>query len=166
MDVDATPANRSAGGLVRKVAATLAAYVRGQLIIAFLLSVVYAIGFYALRVPFWYLLAPVCGLLNLVPHFGPLIAMTGGIVVGLIAGFGALRIAEVVGVYVVAFTLEGYVLTPRILGRRLRLRPLYVFLGVLAGGAIFGFPGLILAVPVLAVAAVVYRYFFEPRGGF
>ena len=151
-------------GPVREVGATLAAYVWGQLVIAVLLTVVYSVGFYALEVPLWYLLAPVCGFLNLVPHFGPLIALTVGLVVVLIAGFGVLRIAEVVGVYVVAFTLEGYVLTPRILGRRLKLRPMYVFLAVLAGGALFGFPGLILAVPVLAVAAVVYRYFYEPGG--
>jgi predicted PurR-regulated permease PerM len=150
---------RSAGGLARQVGSTLAAYVLGQIVVSLILTVLYAVGFAILRVPFWFLLAPVCGFLNVVPHFGPVVALLAGLVVALVAKFDTVRIAALVGVYVVVFTLEGYVLTPRILGRRLRLRPLYVFLAVLAGGSVFGFPGLVLAVPVLAVAAVVYRYF-------
>lgn len=150
---------RSAGGLAREVGSTLISYVGGQILVSLILTALYAAGFAILRLPFWFLLAPVCGFLNVVPHFGPVIALAIGILTAFLAGFDLVRIAELIGIYVIVFTLEGYVLTPRILGRRLRLRPLYVFLAVLIGGAMFGFVGLLLAVPVLAIAAAVYRYF-------
>lgn len=154
---------RSAAGLARDVGSTLVAYVWGQILVSLYLTALYAAGFALIRLPFWFLLAPVCGFLNVVPHFGPVIALATGLLAAILGGFDLLRIAELIGVYVIVFTLEGYVLTPRILGRRLRLRPLYVFLAVLAGGAMFGFAGLLLAVPVLAITAVVYRYFNKPR---
>ncbi len=144
---------------MREVGATLAAYVWGQLVIAVILTGLYAAGFAMVGLPFWFLLAPVCGFLNLVPHFGPAVALGIGLVVALAARLDWTHLAALVGVYVMVFTLEGYVLTPRILGRRLHVRPLYVFLAILAGGAMFGFPGLLLAAPVVAVVAAIYRYF-------
>lgn len=150
---------RTFGGLARNIGSTLATYVVGQVVIALLLTVLYAIGFAVVGLPLWFLLAPLCGMLNLIPHFGPLVALGTGILVALVGGMSVTHMAALVGVYVIVFTLEGYVLTPRILGRRLHLRPLYVFAAVLAGGAMFGFAGLVLAVPALAVAAVVYRHF-------
>ncbi|MGE5644515.1 MAG: AI-2E family transporter [Acidobacteriota bacterium] len=156
---------RGPGGLAREVGSTLARYVWGQVLVSLILTALYALGLGILRVPFWYLLAPVCGFLNMVPHFGSLIALGAGILAAALAGFDAVRIAEVIGVYVVVFTLESYVLTPRILGRRLQLRPLHVFVAVLIGGAMFGFVGLLLAVPVLAVAGVIYRYYKRQREG-
>jgi predicted PurR-regulated permease PerM len=59
--------------------------------------------------------------------------------------------------YVVAQGLEGFVLTPRIMGRRLGLSPWTVFLVILAGGFFFGPPGVLLAAPVAAVLAVLWR---------
>jgi predicted PurR-regulated permease PerM len=153
---------RSFGGLAREVGSTLTSYVVGQLVISLTLTGLYAIGFALAGLPFWFLLAPLCGFLNVIPHFGPLVALGAGILTALLARLDWTHLAALVGVYVIVFTLEGYVLTPHILGRRLRLRPVYVFTAVLAGGAMFGFAGLVLAVPVLAVAAVVYRYFHRP----
>jgi predicted PurR-regulated permease PerM len=154
---------RRTRGLAREVGSTLAGYVWGQILVSLILTALYAVGFGVLRLPFWFLLAPACGFLNMIPHFGHLIALAVGLLAALSEGLDAVRIAEVIGVYVVVFVLEGYVLTPRILGRRLRLRPLSVFLAVLIGGAMFGFVGLLFAVPVLAVAGVVYRHVKQRR---
>ncbi len=158
-----TRERRGAVPLFKEIGSTLAAYVWGQIVISLILTVVYAIGFALLRVPLWFLLAPLCGMLNLVPRFGAIFAMILALGVGALGGLSLERLAGVLGVLVVAFTLEGYWLTPRILGRRLQLRPLYVFLAVLIGGAMFGFIGLLLAVPVLAIAGVIWRYFTPPR---
>jgi predicted PurR-regulated permease PerM len=113
--------------------------------------------------PAWFLVAPACGFLNVVPRFGALAALALGIAAAALGGLELARVAGVLGVCLAAFTIEGYWLTPRILGRRLGLRPLYVFLAVLVGGALFGFLGLLLAVPALAVAMAVYRFFAAPR---
>jgi predicted PurR-regulated permease PerM len=153
------PGGHSATGLAREVGSTLTSYVAGQLIISLTMTVLYAVGFAVAGLPFWFLLAPLCGFLNVIPHFGSLVALCAGFLVAVIARLDWTHLAELLGVYLIVFTLEGYVLTPRILGRRLQLSPVWVFLAVLAGGSMFGFVGLVLAVPVLAVAAVVYRYF-------
>jgi predicted PurR-regulated permease PerM len=70
---------------------------------------------------------------------------------------GMWNYAGVLITFVVVQGLEGFWLSPRIVGRRVGLSPLYVFVAVLIGGALFGPVGLLLAVPVLAVLAVVWR---------
>ncbi len=153
---------RGAGELFREIAGTLAAYIRGQLIVSAILTAIYAVAFALLRMPLWFVLAPICGFLHLIPHFGPAAALILGMLAALLSGMSWERFAILAGVYVAVFTFEGYWLSPRILGRRLHLRPLWVFLAVLAGGAVFGFVGLLLAVPALAIALVIYRFFFGP----
>jgi predicted PurR-regulated permease PerM len=154
---------RPTGELVRKVGVTLGAYLKGQLIISSILTVLYAVGFAIAGLPIWFLVAPVCGLLNVIPYFGFLIALGLGALVAFLGGLSYERIIAVVLIFVAVSALESYWLTPRILGRRLGLRPLYVFLAVLVAGTGFGFIGLLLAVPVLAVATVIYRFYNSPQ---
>ncbi len=149
---------RSAGALVREVGSALGGYFKGQLIVASILSVLYAIGFAILGLPFWYVVGPICGFLNFVPYFGYLIGMLLSALVAVLGGLGFERFIGVVLVFVAIGAVESYFLTPRIIGRRIGVRPLYVFLVVLVAGTGFGFIGLLLAVPLLAVAAVVYRF--------
>lgn len=153
------PPRRSHWSLAWEVGGTLGAWLKGQFIVACILSVLYAIGFAAVQLPFWYLVAPVCGFLNFIPYFGYLIGLGLTALVGLFANFSFERLIAVVLVYVAVGAVESWVLTPRILGRRLGLRPLYVFLAILVAGSGFGFIGLLLAVPVLAVATVVWRFY-------
>lgn len=150
--------------LFGEIARVLTSYLSGQLRIALIMAALYGIGFAFLKVPAWALVAILCGLLNTVPLFGTPLAML--LAVGLTwAGGGDIwKIGWVLGVFLVVQTIEGYYLTPRILGSRLGLRPLTVFFSLLVGGALFGFLGLLLAVPVLAVANVFVK-FFGARSG-
>lgn len=150
---------RSHWALAGEVGGTLGAWLKGQFIIACVLSVLYAIGFAALRLPFWYVVAPICGFLNFVPYFGYLIGLGLTALIGLFGNFSFERLIGVVLVYVAVGAIESWVLTPRILGKRLGLRPLYVFLAILVAGSGFGFIGLLLAVPLLAIATVVWRFY-------
>jgi len=145
-------------GLIREIARTLLAYLGGQIVVALILSGLYMTGYALLGVPLWFLVGPICGFLNLIPHFGSAVAVLLSVAVSVIGGLGWERTLGVLGVFVAVSTLESYWLTPRIIGRRLQIRPLYVFLAVLLGGALFGFLGLLLAAPVLAVLVVIYRY--------
>ncbi len=147
--------------LFLEIVRTLTAYVGGQILIALIVSCLYLIGFGLLGVPLWFLLALVCGFLHLIPQFGAAIAIPLGLTAALLGGLGLERTLGVLGVFVFVFTLEGYVLSPVLLGRRLRLRPLYIFLATLLGGSMFGFVGLLLAVPALAVMMVIYHHFAE-----
>lgn len=132
-------------------------YVRGQLLVAVCLIVVYAAGFALLEVPLWLLLALVCGAFHLVPMFGAVLGLLIPVTAVLVAGGGLNRVLAVVGVFVFAQALEGFYLTPRILGAHLRLSPLVVFLALLAGGMLFGFLGMLLAAPAAAIALLLWR---------
>jgi predicted PurR-regulated permease PerM len=143
---------------LHEIGTTLGAYFWGQILVALVLSALYALGFAALRLHFWYVLAPVCGFLNFIPRVGSIFAMVLTLLLAALTGFGVIQLIELSGVFVVVFAIEAFVLTPRVLGGHVHLRPLYVFLAVLIGGVMFGFFGLLLAVPALAVAAVVYRF--------
>ncbi len=134
-------------------------YLRAQVLIAIILAILYSIGFAIARVPLWPLIAIIGGFANFIPRVGSLVPL---ILVAISIGWVDWNLTH----FLIAFTawvviqaLEGFVITPRLLSRPLGLRPLPVFIALLAGSFLFGPIGLFLAVPVLAVAAVFYRYF-------
>ncbi|MBA3770380.1 MAG: AI-2E family transporter [Blastocatellia bacterium] len=139
----------------------LESYVRGQLLIGLIMAVFYAIGFWFLGVPAWAGIAMIAGLLNVIPYVGTLlgIVLAGGFTIA--DGGGVWDVAAVLGVFVAVQTLEGYVLTPRILGGRLNLHPMAVFLGLLIGGKLFGILGIILAIPAIAIGKVFFKFLRE-----
>jgi predicted PurR-regulated permease PerM len=139
----------------------LESYVRGQLLIGLIMAICYAVGFWFLGVPAWAGIALIAGLLNIIPYVGTILGifLAGGFTV---AGGGSVwDIAAVLGIFVAVQTLEGYVLTPRILGGRLNLHPMAVFLGLLIGGKLFGFLGFILAIPAIAIGKVFLKFLRE-----
>lgn len=147
--------------LFDEVGRILESYVRGQLLIAMIMAVLYAIGFAILRVPAWAGIAALSGFLNAIPYVGTLLGLVLATGFTIADGGGFWQVAGVVGVFVVVQTIEGYYLTPRILGTRLSLHPMAVFLGLLIGGKLFGLLGVILAVPTIAVTKVFLKFVRE-----
>ena len=139
----------------------LESYVRGQLLIGIIMAVFYAMGFWFLGVPAWAGIALIAGLLNAIPYVGTIlgIVLAGGFTVA--AGGGVWDLAAVVGVFIGVQTIEGYVLTPRILGGRLNLHPMAVFLSLLIGGKLFGLLGVVLAIPAIAIGKVFFKFLRE-----
>jgi predicted PurR-regulated permease PerM len=144
-----------------EVGRILQSYVRGQLMIAMIMAALYAAGFVFLGVPAWGGIAVISGFLNLIPYVGTLFGwvLAGGFTFADTRDLW--RVFAVTGVFVVVQTIEGYYLTPKILGGRLRLHPMAVFLGLLIGGKLFGFLGILLAVPVIAICHVFLKFFRE-----
>ena len=147
--------------LFDEVGRILQAYVRGQLLIAMLMGMLYAIGFVLLKVPAGAGIAILAGLLNTIPYIGTVFGMVLATSFTMAAGGGFWRVGGVIGVFVAVQIIEGYFLTPRILGGRTSLHPMAVFLGMLIGGKLFGFLGIILAVPTIAVAKVFLMFLRE-----
>ena len=149
------------GRLFDEVGRILQAYVRGQLLIAMLIGVLYATGFVLLQVPAGAGIAILAGFLNTIPYIGTAFGVILATSFTMAAGAGAWRVGGVIGVFVVVQMIEGYLLTPRILGGRMSLHPMAVLLGMLIGGKLFGFLGIILAVPTIAVAKVFLMFLRE-----
>ena len=141
----------------------IAAFLRGQLLVMLALGTLYAVGLALVGLDFALLIGLVAGLASLVPYLG--------LAVGLVLAGGAVlfqggdpltALAGVGAVFAVGQTLEGMVLVPWLVGDRIGLHPVAVIFAVLAGGQLFGFTGVLLALPVAAVIAVALRHAHEP----
>jgi predicted PurR-regulated permease PerM len=139
----------------------LESYVRGQILIGLIMAACYAVGFWFLGIPAWAGIALIAGLLNAIPYVGTILGIGLASAFTLAEGGDVWDIAAVLGIFVAVQSLEGYVLTPRILGGRLNLHPMAVFLGLLIGGKLFGFLGFILAIPAIAIGKVFLKFLRE-----
>jgi predicted PurR-regulated permease PerM len=157
MPLPPTP-NRSESPF-RESARVLGLYLRAQLIIAAILTGLYAAGFGLAGVPWWFLIALIGGLTSLIPHVGGLIPLGLAAIADLLAGRDLTHLAITFGVWLFISILEGFVITPRLLSKPLGLRPLLVFLAVIAASFLFGPIGFVLAIPALAIVMVFWRYF-------
>jgi predicted PurR-regulated permease PerM len=149
--------------LVRDVGRTLGGYVRGQIKVSLILACLYSIGYAIAGVPFWLLLGFVSGAVNVIPFVGSLIGVGLTVFVTLLNNGTMWNYLGILITFVIVQGLEGFWITPRILGRRVGLSPLYVFLAVLIGGVMFGPVGVLLAVPVLAILGVLWRHAAKRR---
>ncbi len=139
----------------------LESYVRGQILIGSIMAVCYAVGFYFLGVPAWAGIAMIAGLLNAIPYVGTILGIVLALGFSFADGGSFGHIAAILGVFVAVQSLEGYYLTPKILGGRLNLHPMAVFLGLLIGGKLFGLLGVILAIPSIAIGKVFFKFLRE-----
>jgi predicted PurR-regulated permease PerM len=136
----------------------LAAFIRGQLMVMFALSTIYTIGLAMIGLELSLLVGIVAGVVSFVPYLGLIVGIG---LAGLAAFFQFhewLPIVMVVLVFGVAQVVESVVLTPRFVGERIGLHPVAVIFSVLAGGQLFGFAGVLLALPAAAVIMVLLRY--------
>jgi len=139
----------------------VAGFIRGQLIVAVLLGILYAIGFSLIGIDMAIGIGMVAGMLGIIPYVGSAVAL--GLAAGLcLLQYGVdLHLLFVVGWYALIQTLEGLLLTPRIVGRSVGIHPVAVIVGLLIGGDLLGFLGLIVAVPVTAIAQVFVKELLE-----
>ncbi len=137
----------------------LGLYVRGMILIFIWQLVLYSAGFAIVRLPWWLFLALVCAVLGLLPRIGSLIGIAAVLFLAWLADATVAQLAWTGGIWVAVQAIEGFWLTPGLLGKPLGLRPMAVFLALMAGSILFGPIGLLVAVPVLAIAMVWVRYF-------
>jgi predicted PurR-regulated permease PerM len=125
------------------------------------MGVLYAIGFLIARVPLAISIGLFSGLLNFVPYLGTLTGLALSLSFVALDGGGWARVLGVIVVFIVVQSVEAYYLTPKLLGSSLDLHPMWVLVGLMIGGSLFGILGIILAVPVIAVAKVALNFLEE-----
>jgi predicted PurR-regulated permease PerM len=143
--------------LALDILGSLGRYLRGQLLIAAIMTGLYAVGFVSVGVPFWWLAALLCGPSNLVPFLGAVFAAIIPVSFVLIAGGGFWPVIYALLVFAAVQLIETLYLTPKILGRELSLHPLMVFAVVLAGALVAGPLGALVAAPIVAVGLLIWR---------
>jgi predicted PurR-regulated permease PerM len=152
------PKHRAVGArILADAGATLRAWVVGQLITMLVLGALTAIGLWALAVPYWLAFGIFTGLAAVVPFFGSLVSTI--LPALFVVGSGDwLKVLAVLALGVAVHVVEANVVTPQIMERQVALPPVLTIASVLIMGTLLGVVGLIVAVPVLAVAIVVVRH--------
>jgi predicted PurR-regulated permease PerM len=150
-----------ASTLISRINFVISSYVRNQLVIALVMGVLYSIGFAVASVPLALSIGLLSGLLNFIPYLGTLTGLTLSLSFVALDGGGIARILGVLAVFIIVQSVEGYYLTPKLLGGSLDLHPMWVLVGLMIGGSLFGILGIILAVPVIAIAKVALDFLEE-----
>jgi predicted PurR-regulated permease PerM len=147
--------------LARESDTVLGAFVRGQLLVMLALGVLYGGGLTLVGLSVGPLIGMVAGLLSFVPYLGFIVGFAAALIAALVQYGDWAHVLMVIGVFVVGQLLEGYVLVPKLVGDKIGLHPVAVIFAVLAGGYLFGFLGILLALPAASVIVVVLRYLLE-----
>ncbi|TAL87034.1 MAG: AI-2E family transporter [Rhodanobacter sp.] len=139
----------------------LGAFVRGQLLVMLALGVFYGAGLSLVGLSVGLLIGVVAGLLSFVPYLGFIIGFGAALIAVLVQYGDWPHLLLVCGVFVVGQLLEGYVLVPKLVGDKIGLHPVAVIFAVMAGGYLFGFLGVLLALPAASVIMVLLRYLLD-----
>jgi predicted PurR-regulated permease PerM len=132
----------------------LSQFVRGQVTVMAVLAVLYSAAYALLGVRLAVPIGIIAGILNFIPYLGSAFALAAGLLMSLLDGWHLWQLVGIVLAYTAIQTLEGFVITPRIVGKTVGLSEIWVLVALFVGGEIFGFLGVLLALPAAAVAKI------------
>lgn len=145
--------------LARDIDRALAGFVRGQSLVCLFLGVWYAIGLSSIGLNFGFLIGVIAGCLSFIPYVGSITAFVFSIIIAIVQGWPHIHLAvEAIALVTIGLVMDGYVLSPRLVGASVGLHPVWIMFALLSFGALFGFTGLIVAVPTAAAIGAVMRF--------
>jgi predicted PurR-regulated permease PerM len=144
--------------LVGECDEVLAGFLRGQLMVMLALAIIYTIGLWLVGLNLAFSIGVVAGLVSFVPYLGFVVGISVAGLAVIVQFQDPIYLAYVAAVFVSAELIQGFVLSPWLVGERIGLHPVTVIFAVLAGGQLFGFIGVLLGLPVAAVIVVLLRH--------
>lgn len=144
--------------LVGECDEVLAGFLRGQLMVMLALAIIYTIGLWLVGLNLAFSIGVVAGLVSFVPYLGFVVGISVAGLAVIVQFQDPIYLAYVAAVFVSAELIQGFVLSPWLVGERIGLHPVTVIFAVLAGGQLFGFVGVLLGLPVAAVIVVLLRH--------
>jgi len=156
---DLVPVQKRASwlGLMGEYNALLSRFLRGQVIAATIVGILTWLGLWIAGVPYSGLVGATAGVFNLVPYLGLIVSIVPVVVIALISGQFMTIIIKSAIVFVIIQGIDGSVTGPRIVGSSVGLHPVWVLLALAIGSSIFGFVGLLLAMPVAVLVKLLLR---------
>jgi predicted PurR-regulated permease PerM len=147
--------------IARESDAVLGEFLRGQLTVMLALTTMYSVGLGLIGIEFALLIGMIAGLVSFIPYLGLIIGVIIAGAAVLFQGYNSLDLFLVFVVFTLAQIIESIFLTPLLVGEKIGLHPVTVIFSVLAGGQLFGFFGILLALPVAAILAVILRHLHD-----
>ena len=147
--------------LIKDCDAVLSEFLRGQLLVMVAQGFIYSVGLWIVGLEFSLLIGLTAGLVSFVPYLGFIVGFSIAGIAAFVQFHDLIHIFYVLIVFGIGQVLEGMVLSPMLIGDRIGLHPVAVIFAVMAGAQLFGFFGMLLALPVAAVITVLLRHFHE-----
>jgi predicted PurR-regulated permease PerM len=144
--------------LAREIDEILAGFIRGQAIVSLIFAIYYSVALSLAGLDFAIIIGTAAGVLTFIPYLGAILGLIASVTVAFVQFSDHSRVLIVAVVYILGHIVEGNVVTPVLVGDRVKLHPVWIIFALMAGGALFGFTGVLLAVPVAAVIGVVVRF--------
>ena len=145
--------------MAHEIDVALAGFLRGQSLVCLFLGLWYGLGLTLIGLDYGFLIGVTGGLLSFVPYVGSLTTLVTSLLVALVQGWPSWSLfLEALGIVLVGQILEGYVLSPKLVGKSVGLHPVWVMFALVAFGELFGFTGLLIAVPAAAAIGVLARH--------
>ena len=144
--------------LLKEADGIIASYIRGQALVCVVLGGFYMVGLLLAGLQYGLVVGLVSGLLSFVPFVGSITGLVLSVGLALVQFDEFYRVLIVAGIFFLGQFLEGNFITPKLVGDSTQLHPVWVIFALLAGGALFGFLGVLLAIPVAAVIGVLVRF--------
>ncbi len=146
----------------RQVARAVGGFVRGQLLVAFIVGVLSSVSLYILDLPFWLVVGMTAGFLNIIPFIGPWVGGALGLASALISGDGS-KAVWVIVIFLAIQQLDNHLISPMVLRVTVKLHPVVIILALLTGGSLAGLFGVLVAVPALAVIKIIAGHIWRTR---
>ncbi|MGH8126473.1 MAG: AI-2E family transporter, partial [Rhodanobacteraceae bacterium] len=144
--------------LARETDGVLGAFVRGQLLVMLGLAIYYSVALELVGLQIGPLIGMIAGVVSFVPYLGFIIGIVASIIAVLVQFHDVFHLVLVLVVFGIGSVLESYILVPKLVGDRIGLHPVAVIFAVLAFGELFGFIGILLALPLASIAMVLLRF--------
>jgi len=145
--------------LARDINSVLEGFVRGQVIVCLILGFIYAVGLTLVGLKFGLVVGIIAGIISFIPYLGTILGFIVGAALALFQFWpDYFEIGLVVGVFAIGQFIEGNFLSPKLVGNRVGLHPVWVMFAIFAFAALFGFVGALLALPIAAALGVLARF--------
>jgi predicted PurR-regulated permease PerM len=148
--------------VLERIGNTVGAFFRGQLLVAAIVGVMSCIAFAIIGIPFWLPIGLLAGFFNIIPLVGPFVGGAAGVVVGGIEGGFPLALKAAIAMVVVQ-QIDNHFISPKVMGWAVRLHPVAVMIALILGASLGGIWGMLLAVPMMGVAKILFVHFYETR---
>ena len=151
----------TAAKLAGEVDTVLSAFLRGQFYVMLALGIIYSVGLWLAGLDLALLIGMLAGLVSFVPYLGAVVGIVSACIAALVQFHELTPLISVTVVFLVGQAMEGTVLTPKLVGDKIGLHPVAVIFSVLAGGQLFGFLGILLALPIASIVMVFLRHIHD-----
>jgi predicted PurR-regulated permease PerM len=145
--------------LMAEIDTIISGFVRGIGTVVLFLATVYGTGLTLVGLEFGLVVGLLAGFLSFIPYVGAIVGVTTAVIIALVQFGDFFHIALVLLVFAIGQTCEGFYLTPRLVGEKVGLHPVWVIFALLTGGFLLGFAGVMLAIPIAATVGVLVRFF-------